>query len=443
VNLVAHSHGGNVVLEAIRHLKPNVRVGRVCLLGTPLVTVRPAFRIARFVFSTILVAFLFLLLMILLIHLGSLLFTGHTFEAERLIDRGGEIVRETVESGSALVFPLALITYGWIFWVFGNLLDVAWRIICRVSAPLTWLRGKARSLVYGPSPRKLATILGGKPILLLTSHNDEADLLLQIGSAPGRLYREYVATRFSIVGRVLEFALLRPFVLGVFLKALEMFLEVLSLGFSVWRALVQDFEVAPLVEQPYYPAHLLVQERLDVRPKASAPAVLAGIPTGHENRIESGGVPPYSLRFSLQEVTEELTREIQLRHSAYYEDVAVIARVAAFLTGAEAKASVTVRPSTINPSPEFWEYLLIANVALGVLYVWLIGRPPIPPAVLASLVFLCGYIFPFACLGLGVVFSLAIRRWMPARLWRLFWVLWVICGLFVSIGALGLRLGSP
>ena len=39
VNFVAHSHGGNVVLEALRHLRPNVRVGRIALLGTPLVVV--------------------------------------------------------------------------------------------------------------------------------------------------------------------------------------------------------------------------------------------------------------------------------------------------------------------------------------------------------------------------------------------------------------------
>jgi len=443
VNLVAHSHGGNVVLEAIRHLKPNVRVGRVALLGTPLVTVRPAFRLARFVFSTILAAILFLFLMLLLIHLGSLLFTGHTFEAEQLVERGGEIMRETVTSSSALFFVPVLIAYGWMFWVFGNLLDVAWRIICRVSAPIAWLRAKARSLVYGPSPRKLATFLRGQPILLLTSHNDEADLLLQVGSAPARLYREYVATRFSIVGRVLEFALLRPFVLGVFLKALEMLLEIFSLGFSAWRALLQDFEVAPLDEQPYYPADLLVQEKLDLRPKAGTLAALAVSPTKQEDIVESGAVPPHGLRLSLQEVTEEITRQIQLRHSTYYEDDTVIARVSEFLTGAEARPSVTVRPSTIRPSPEFWEGLLFANVALAVLFVWLAGQQGIPPATWIISISLLGYIFPFACLGLRFVFCLAVRRPMPATPWRSFWVLWLIYGLWVLVAASLLRFGLP
>jgi hypothetical protein len=440
VNFVAHSHGGNVVLETLRHLKTNVRVGRIVLLGTPLVTVRPAFRIARFVFSTILLALLFVFFMIVLIQLGSLLFTGHSFEPEQVIERAGQVMREKAESGWVLLLPLALIAYGWFFWAFGNLLDVAWRIICRVYQPIAWLRGKSRALVYGPSPGKLAKILGGRPILLITSYNDEADLLLQLGSAPARLYREYVASKLSVLGRLLEFAFLRPFVLGVFLKALEMFLEVFSLGFSVWKALVQDFEVASLARLPYYPAHLLVQERLDVRPSTGKPPALVADPTGHDGKIESSAGPGISLRLSLEEVTKELKRQIQLRHSTYYEDDATIVRVAEFLTGAEARGTITTQPPGITPSPEFWECLLIANVTLGALYVWAIGQPPIPTAALASLVFLCGYIFPFACLGLGLVCYLAVGRRMPARLWRWFWILWGICGLFILLGAVGRRL---
>ena len=59
VNFVAHSHGGNVVLEALRRLKPNVCVGRIAFLGTPLITARPAFRAASFVFSAIVGSLLF------------------------------------------------------------------------------------------------------------------------------------------------------------------------------------------------------------------------------------------------------------------------------------------------------------------------------------------------------------------------------------------------
>jgi hypothetical protein len=397
---------------------------------------------ARFVFSTILLSFLFLGLMRVLIELGSLVFTGHFFQAERIIEREGQFVRETTGGGSALLllFPV-LLGYGWMFWVFGNLLDVAWRVICRLFQPLAWLRGKASLLVYGPSPRKLATILQGQPILLLTSHNDEADLLLQIGSTPERLYLEYVEASFSSLQRLLEFAFLRPLVLGVFLKAVEMFMEVFSLGFSVWRALVQDFEVASPSGQPYYPAHLLVQERLNVRPEARVAVARVGEDAGHDDRVERSGDRSRGLRLSLQEVTDELKRQIQLRHSAYYEDKEVIARVSEFLTGAEVRGTATTRPSAIRPSPEFWEGLLIANVGLVVLYLWMAGPLPIHPAMLAMSILLAGYVLPFACLGIGLVFNLAARRRMPARLWRWFWVLWAIFGLFVLVSAVGLRLG--
>jgi len=442
VNFVAHSHGGNVVLESLRHLQANVRVGRIALLGTPLVTVRPAFRIARFVFSTILLALLFLFVMIVLIQLGSLLFTGNTFEAERLVEHGGQIVRETAGSASVLLFPLALIAYGWFFWVFGNLLDVVWRIFCRVFQPIAWIRGKARALVYGPSPGKLATILAGRPILLVTSHNDEADLLLQVGSAPARLYREYVSTKLSIPKRVLEFAFLRPFTLGVFLKAIEMFLEVLSLGFSVWRALVQDFEIATRETRMYYPADLLVQEKLDVRPKAVTPSALMADATGHSERIEGGTGLEISLGLSLQEVTAELRRQIQLRHSTYYEDDAIIVHLAEFLTGSEESDTSTTKSSAINPSPEFWEGLLVANLGIAFLYAWILGSGTEHLVLRAMFIPMVGYIFPFTALGLVYGTSLSVRRQAPARPWRWFWIFWAIFAMFILLGALGEHLAT-
>jgi hypothetical protein len=340
VNIVAHSHGGNVVLEALRHLYGNVRVGGVALLGTPLVTVRPAFRIARFVFSTILLAILFFVVMGVPIVLGNFLFTGHWLPAERFVERGGSVGPETEPSAWVLLWlPLGVIFYGWLFWLFGNVLDFVWRIFCTAGYPIAWIRKKARALVYGPSPQKLATILTGRPILLITSYNDEADLLLQVGSAPARLYIEYVSTKFSIPTRVLEFAFIRPFTRGVFLKPIEMFLEVLSLGFPVWRALVQDFDIARRATRSYYPADLLVREQLDVRPQAVARSTGMADATGHSDRAEGGVGLDISLGLSLQEVTAELTRQIQLRHSMYYEDDAIIVRLADFLIGSELRGT--------------------------------------------------------------------------------------------------------
>jgi hypothetical protein len=440
VNFVAHSHGGNVVLEALRHLKPNVRVGRIAMLGTPLVTVRPAFRIARFIFSTILLALLFLCLMLVFIELGSVLFTGHFFEAEGPVVKEGKVVLETVRGGSfLLIFIPVLLAYGWIFWMFGNLLDVTWRVICRLLQPLAWLRGKSSSLVYGPSPGNLETCLGKNPILLLTTHNDEADVLLQVTSSPARLYREYVQTKFSKTGRTLEFIFLRPFVLGVFLKAVEMFLEVYSLGFSMWRTLVRDYEVGTPSEQPYYPANLLVHERLDVRPKGQARA-LQDAKRG--DNPENSAVLPSTLRLSLEEVAVEIKEQIQLRHSAYYDDDVVISRVAEFLTGAEVKESVTARPASIRPTPEFWEGLLVANVVLLTIYLWISAAREIPDAFMALFILFSGYVLPFIALAICLLFYFVARRRWPSRLWRWFWILWAIFGLLILISAVGTHLVS-
>ena len=183
MNFVAHSHGGNVVLEAIRHLTPNVRVGRIALLGTPLITTRPAFSAARFVFSAVLIASPFFGVVAFDILTEDIL-TGDADAAQLSL------------SLVVISVPL-LILYSWMFWLGGNLLDAAWRFICRCLEPLAWLRRKDRLLVYGPASSKLKNILRGRPILLLTTYNDEADALLQVGSNPGRLYGESVATRFS------------------------------------------------------------------------------------------------------------------------------------------------------------------------------------------------------------------------------------------------------
>ncbi len=78
-----------------------------------------------------------------------------------------------------VLVPLALVAYGWAFWLVGNLFDVAWRVICSLGEPIAWVRRKARGLAYGPSPRRLATILEGRPLLLVTTQNDEADRYLR------------------------------------------------------------------------------------------------------------------------------------------------------------------------------------------------------------------------------------------------------------------------
>jgi hypothetical protein len=439
VNFVAHSHGGNVVLEALRHLQKNVRVGRIALLGTPLVTTRPAFRIARFVFSVIMLGILFGSLLGVLMYLGYFVFTGHPFVSEQLFERGGEIVRSKLDfTPYVLLGPLVIIFYGWSFWAIGNLLDVTWRIICRVGQPIASIREKARDLVYGPSPSKLATILGRGPILIITTPNDEADLLLQIGSAPARLYQDYVATKLSVPKRLLEFAFIRPFVLGVFLKAIEMVLEVISLGFSIWRALLQDFDIASHTKSLYYPAHLLVHESLDVRPRTGTQPSLIADPTGQDAWIK-GDRGLDSLSLSLQQVTDELKRQIRLRHSTYYDDEATIVRVAEFLTGADARGNDIGQPSEVTLSSAFWEGFLIANVISAVVCARMLDYKDEPFIIYVNLFFMLGYIIPFLITGLGLVIYLAARRQMPARSWSWHRILWALWAFVVLLGLIWLH----
>lgn len=339
VNFVAHSHGGNVVLEALRHLDSNARAGRIALLGTPLVTVRPALRIMRFFLAAILLALFFLSLMVLFIQLGALLTSGELLDSLPTVGENGQptLPGMTGEEIVAWLVPM-LLGYAWAFWLVGNVVDLAWRGICFVFLPIQWLRGKSSLLVYGPSLRKLATILDGQSIILLTSRNDEADIVLRVGSEPARLYQEYVAEKFSKTGRLLEFIFLRPFVLGAFLKATEMVTEIVSLGFSRWGALFFDYEVAPADEQPYYDPQILIHQKIDVRPRTDSSSPSNSADTSQSAMLRDAAEPGRGLHISLWEVANEIKRQINLRHSAYYEDQAVIDRVSEFLTGGEAQS---------------------------------------------------------------------------------------------------------
>lgn len=75
LNCVAHSHGGNVLLEALRAVRSNVRLGRMALLGTPLITAKPSFRLGRFVLSTVLLSLLFGALLVLVVQLGAFVYS--------------------------------------------------------------------------------------------------------------------------------------------------------------------------------------------------------------------------------------------------------------------------------------------------------------------------------------------------------------------------------
>lgn len=425
LNLIAHSHGGNVALEALRHLKSNIKLGRMVLLGTPLITVKPAFRLARFLFSIYLfVAFTIITAVMILILVNSLFQTQFV---------------DTKAFGSfadlAIFFP-GLILTGWLWWGFGNLMDYGWKVLLRFMQPLFWLRKKSDSHVYGPAPKNLMKMLAGRQIYMLTSYNDEADLLLQISSTPAKFYTEYVKEYFSKIKKLLHNIFFRPLFLSVFLKAIETLLDSISLGFSLWRTLLFDFKVVP-VEHPYYPSHILKYEKIDVNSSANASfTTIDDVIENQRPKSFAKIIESRQLLSSLKDVISEIKLQIQLRHSSYYEDQNVISRLAELLTNDDDQMTQQCElPKSLKPSEKFWEKLFVGNVALGLLYAWITGG-----IAEGGVVTFFGYAFSLLVLGVILLLSRQLKKLCPKKVWRWFWVLWTVFAIFIFIVALSERM---
>jgi hypothetical protein len=209
--------------------------------------------------------------------------------------------------------------------------------------------------------------LRGGRILDLRGHNDEADILLKVTSAPEVLYLEYVKTKLGIFSKFFEMVFVRPFVLGAVLKALEVLTERVAFGFSWLRVLFVDYEVWSSDADPYYDRTLFSVQRIDSKAVAST-QILSKTPEDSERRDTqttrlSNREP---LGMSLIEIKNEIAAQISLRHSAYYQDSKIIDRVAEFLAG---KQEETQEPKAARtwPHDAFWEY----GAALSVIIVCL------------------------------------------------------------------------
>jgi hypothetical protein len=323
VNLVSHSHGGNVVLEALGRLSDRVRPNRVVLLGTPLIARRGALRLVRLLLGLVLLGLVASLFLVAALGFAGLPVAGGYHPAALL----------------GIVLLLA-VSYGWVFMLVGNLVDAVWRAVDYLARVTI---GRGAGQVYGPPPARLAALLDGEPVVLLTSHHDEADLVLQLGSAPRRLYREWVEGAWGLPGRLFERVVLRPFVDGVVLKLLAVALERFVLGFSWPAVLFGDYEMADLDRGKAYPKSVLV--RLDVtedlvpvlRNKQASQRAWTALPVVEETPELSGpGRRSETLRETLREVLRGLKAQIRLRHSAYYESDAVLERLADVLSSSSA-----------------------------------------------------------------------------------------------------------
>ena len=312
VNFVAHSHGGNVVLEALRRVDSTVRPRRVVLLGTPLITYRPAWRIARLVLAAGL----------LLTLLGILLFllTGWTTAEGRALFRS-----------EGLLIPLGLVLSAWIFWILARCIDL---VVGLVGWPIMAVRRRWHGQAYGPGPKGVRKLLGAHGVVIFTSHQDEADLVLQLAAAPRHLYQDLVRT-WPWWKRVMELVLLRPFVDELVLASAEILLEHYALGFSWLGTLFFDHEMADLARGRAYPTDVLrridvtehlipmlaVQQKAIVFPGIRHALVRA--PTAERRR---------NLLETLKDVIGYLKEQVRLRHSLYYQSDHVLDRVAASLT---------------------------------------------------------------------------------------------------------------
>ncbi len=319
-NFVAHSHGGNVVLEAIRMVRRSVRPRCVVLLGTPLISHRPAFRVMRVALAFFLTVILGVMVLVPLVKL---------FQPDQWAPDFGRF--ELFGWTAALI-----VIYGWLFWLIAQGLDL---LVRGVFGLLRVVTGRSAGQAYGPPPRALRERLGGSRVVLFTSHQDEADLVLHLGTAPRLLYLEVVRAKLKGIRRVAEFVFVRPFVDGIGLKLLEVILERYVLGFSWLAVLRRDYEMADLKRGAAYPPSVL--QRFDVtrdllpalRHKIShtrSPSPLAPANFAEEDNLERH---VGSLRESLRTVVRNLIAQVQLRHSVYYESDALTDRVAGILAG--------------------------------------------------------------------------------------------------------------
>lgn len=327
VNLVAHSHGGNVVLEALPRLAPIVRPGRVVLLGTPLLTFRPTLRIVRAAVALLLA---FMVVSLVVFVLGSAVIPGLFDWMCALL---GLCTSESgVGMGWLLLLAAAMVmAYGWIFVFVGWVVDVAWRVLL---FPLTAL-GKTRpGEVYGPPPARLWRLLGERRIALFTSHQDESDVVLELSTAPRRLYAEWVARRWGPEGKVLERIALRPVVVGLLLRVAEVVLERYVLGFPWLRVLFFDHEMADLDRGREYPPSLI--ERVDVSLElrraleAHLPTVPIWwpVPVPAAEKLDGTARRTVTLREGLRILARDLFRQVKPVHSEYYESDDVIEKIA-------------------------------------------------------------------------------------------------------------------
>lgn len=342
VNFVAHSHGGNVVLEALRRLGPGVQVGRTVFLGTPMLSFKPGFRLARLFFLGVFLTVIFLFAAADLYLLAAYIPNGFKFPP--LGDIPGGIFLFISIGGIFL--------YGLLFALAAWLADVVWYPF---GYAFMALMGRWRGQVYGPSTWWLKRRLGGRKVTLFTSFEDEADILLHLGAAPGKLFQEKLEEKYrkrkgGKVVLLIYRLIFHPFVDGLFFRGLETVLESIALGQPFFRVAIFNYEMAKIKDGVAYPSEVLEERKVaddlkkfaalremeakEVAKEAEAltPEKMLGTDMTLDERRKDK-VRVRSLSDRLDAVMANIKDQIRLRHSLYYQSQEVIDQVADILVG--------------------------------------------------------------------------------------------------------------
>lgn len=339
VNFVAHSHGGNVVLDSLKRLADNVKPRQVCMLGTPLTW--------RFTDPRIFyLGYLFFFLAISLVAAGQGLVEG-LGEGEDSFSGAGLVV-------AAIILYLLLLPL--ILWM-----GVIAITFARVVSGL--FPGKP---AYGSRPKLLEKELGGRPAVLFISPEDEADLMLQLGAAPLDAYRALVRGRPSLEGaltlrgkmirrllRYVELAYVRPFSYVIAIPLVEIVLERVGLGFPLRSVLFRNYEMVTWTRARTYQetqivtspvASDILQPRV-ISVELTERRIPGAVKTTRRPGTEDDTERIQALRHTLLETMAGLRKQVHLRHSGYYESQEVIDAVAKAIAAPDAALSTVEEPT--------------------------------------------------------------------------------------------------
>ena len=319
VNYVAHSHGGNVVLESLKHHSADslIKPRQIVMLGTPLTW---RFTDMRFVYLMVVGA-------VVALTLSGGLFTN--FGSQSTVLAPTSVWSLVARLATTFVlFPILLwFAYGVI---------VTLRTFSRRHLP-----GRP---AYGPMPDQLVEQLNHRTPVLMISDQDEADLMMSLGAAPIKAYQALLVGRPAIRGagfwksllilpyRVIEFVYLRPIVYVIIVPLVEVLLEMFGLGFPFRSVMVGNFEMVTWT--------LGKKETSGIKTVSVVPSDADQTKVQLARRNGAISVPTrrttrsnHEMREIMIETFNSLRGQVRLAHTGYYTDSAVITKVAETING--------------------------------------------------------------------------------------------------------------